>query len=345
MSEKELTTVSVEPHGVIVRLTAAEAHIPSGDMESLYVKHGVDTGEIRRGTPKDAFKRACREFQNDYNSKFKSEGIRLIRDNVGCTADNEQIFLFRRGLVDTQANDSDYSDVVAKVFLQSEKTNNEYTGGAVIALADNDGVRESLQTWFDHEWGHYRMEQWRHTNRRNLESMTGAVMLDSGIYWVPVTYEDGTQVFSDVNNVPTTNEQALSNMQSMFRDLEQYQTCSCRSKALSTRQSSAMVLRYGGGAEAEDMHKQVIEAVVAKAETIAGSNWQDALQVAKKEGPVNARTMEKFLKANQEVATMVNKVNETIGGDLARANRALSMIERAVSKVMDTKKQNKGDKK
>ena len=61
-------------------------------------------------------------------------------------------------------------------------------------------------------------------------------------------------------------------MQSMFRDLTQYQTCSCRSKSLSTRSSSAMVLRYEGGAEAEDMHKQVVEAVVSKAETIAGAN-------------------------------------------------------------------------
>jgi hypothetical protein len=102
-----------------------------------------------------------------------------------------------------------------------------------------------------------------------------------------------------------------------------------------------MVLRYEGGEEAEDMHKQVIEAVVSKAENIAGANWKDAVEVSSRDSPINARTVDKFLRANMEVAGMVEKINQTIGGDLDRANRALKTIERAVAKVTKAKRENK----
>ena len=356
MSENELKTVSVEPRGVVVRLTAAEAHIPVADMEPLYAKHGVETSEIRRGTPKDAFKRACREFETDFNSRYKSRGLRLIKDNVGVTDDNEQIFLFRRGRIDKSETDSDYSEAVAKVYLKADRAKDgTYHGGTVIAMVDHEGVTEALQRWFDHEWSHYRLDQWRHVNRRNLERLRGATMLpNGGLYWVPLHYEDGSPVETNVNGTTIANERALTNMQVLFRDISGYQSCACRSTgALSTREPSAMVLRYGDGDEATDMHRAVLEATVSKAELIAAESGLEVRELigrAENGRAINVRSVLKLDTATAKVTAMVAEVQATIGGDLARAEQALRTIERArvnLTKARNTNGDNntKGNKK
>jgi hypothetical protein len=324
------TTTKVKSNGVIVRLTTAEAHIPQKDMEKLWQSNEVDIGEIKPDTARNAFRRAVRQFIDDLNRRFAKKGKKYMFDNVGTTANGEQLYEMNKGTIDktTGVNDADYSDgEVAKIYLSGDK---------VIAAVDNEGVRESIQEYYDYQRSVYRADQWRHYLRETVKNLTGLVQIDGGLFWVPITDIDGMEIESNVNVSMITNERALAGIQALCRAFDSYQVHRTTGDSLSYRHSRLMVLSIPAES-AEDTEKEVVDALVKKAENIAADLWQEAQMLedraTKNNTAVDKRTETKFLHKKLEMLKQVNQVDATIGGTLKRGERAIKMVERAQEKV------------